>query len=165
MRSVKFFGLKYQIRAWICTGLCLTWKLVAFWHGRDLKSALSCGFHPRCLLLSWVFRVCSGAHTWALLRHSSKQRPSAASAAVGSTPHRTVPMFTHDYLFRLPPLLLPKHTHGSPWWSRAHGVYINLNAKISLHGLMHSHFIVQLNLTCLCDIIHSFHQRQGYFCT
>lgn len=113
------------------SGTAITW-------GQLSAAAFTLRASPR------IFRVCFGAHTWALLRHSSKQQPSAAAALpVQHLTGRSLHLHM-DYLFRLPPLL---HIHCSALYRWPHGVHNNPQKKISSHGLMHSHF-----QSCLCNI-------------
>lgn len=120
------------------------------------EADLSWSFHPHCLFFHGysevVLSVCFGAHTWALLCHSSKQRPSAAAVSVEHLTGRSLRLHM-DYLFRVPLLLLPSHIQCLPWCCWPHCMYNNPNRRISTHGLVHSDFfffsLVKLP-QCIC---------------
>lgn len=120
-----------------------------------LVSALLGSFQPHCLLffhgLSDLVRsVCSRAHTWALLRHSSKQQPSAA--AVSPAPHRTFPgVYTWIiYSCRLSPVASTAQLGAADQTA----CELNPNRRTWDYGLRHRRQVFSLPM-CLCTIIDS----------
>lgn len=105
--------------------------------------------------------VSFGAHTWALLCHSSKQRPSAAACQFSTS--QDVP-YLHTWIIPQDLTLTPGNSHCSP---SPHTACLTTKAGSSYPELIHS-FPIKQALMHLCNRICTFPTpaapQKRYFC-